>query len=63
LALEIDSRRADRALALAQSAGFTTAEIVQDLAGRDRFLLAARPLAATSGSEAPEAPSGRTGET
>jgi release factor glutamine methyltransferase len=43
LALEVDSRRADRAAALARAAGFTDAEVVQDLAGRDRFVLATRP--------------------
>lgn len=43
LALEVDSRRADRAAALARAAGFADAEVVQDLAGRDRFVFATRP--------------------
>lgn len=40
LALEVDSRRADRARDLAVAAGFRDAVVVQDLAGRDRFVLA-----------------------
>lgn len=59
LAFEVDSRRADRALALAQQAGFATAHIVQDLTGRDRFLLATRPMATTP---RPDSAPTRTGE-
>ena len=43
LALEVDSRRADRAAALATAAGLRDAHVVQDLAGRDRFVFATRP--------------------
>jgi release factor glutamine methyltransferase len=43
LALEVDSRRADKAVALALAAGFRDAAVVQDLAGRDRFVLATLP--------------------
>jgi release factor glutamine methyltransferase len=40
LAMEIDCRRAERALALARSLGWATARIERDLFGRERYLLA-----------------------
>jgi len=40
LALELDCRRADRTLALARAAGWTSARIERDLFGRERYLLA-----------------------
>lgn len=52
LALEVDSRRADKAAQLAVAAGFSDATIVQDLAGRDRFVLGTLP------HDAPPVPSG-----
>lgn len=40
LALEVDSRRADRVRDLAVAAGLRDVVVLQDLAGRDRFVLA-----------------------
>ncbi|MCU0624286.1 MAG: peptide chain release factor N(5)-glutamine methyltransferase [Gemmatimonadaceae bacterium] len=57
LALEVDSRRADRAAALALAAGFPDAAVVQDLAGRDRFVFATRP--ADPAGAAPDSGDGR----
>ena len=46
LALEVDTRRADRALQLVRDdARYANAEIVRDLTGRDRFVLAVRAAA------------------
>jgi release factor glutamine methyltransferase len=46
LALEVDSRRGDRVIALVRASGaFASAELVQDLAGRDRFVFAVRTTA------------------
>jgi release factor glutamine methyltransferase len=43
LALEVDSRRATQVMAsVAASGAFTAVELVQDLMGRDRFVLATR---------------------
>lgn len=59
LALEVDSRRADRAAALARAAGFPDAHVMQDLAGRDRFVFATRPAASPDAPPPPDAGDGR----
>jgi release factor glutamine methyltransferase len=45
LVLELDATRAGRTADLARVQGYESVQVVQDLAGRDRVLLARRPLA------------------
>lgn len=45
LVCEVDARRAGQTAALAEAAGFEQVRVVQDLAGRDRVLVAQRPAA------------------